>query len=225
MSVSGIVTDIEGTTTSISFVYDILFPYARSHLSDFVMAHHGRESVVKILEEIQEISGASEPKAAVDVLLGWMDADRKVTPLKSLQGMIWRDAYESGKIKGHVYPDAYKELAGWRDDGKILAVYSSGSVAAQKLLFGYSDFGDMRPLFRDYFDTTTGPKKEAQSYGEIAAALGEDAGSLLFLSDAEAELDAAFEAGFQVVQLIREPSMTPSSKYRWVGSFSDIELP
>jgi enolase-phosphatase E1 len=192
-----ILTDIEGTTTSLSFVADVLFPYARAHLPAFVAAQPA--DVAPILAEV----AAAEPGDPVATLLRWIDEDRKATPLKTLQGMIWADGYASGAFTGHVYADAVIALRRWHAQGMRLYVFSSGSVAAQKLLFAHSDAGDLTPLFSGYFDTTTGAKREAGSYARIAEAIGEPAGDVLFLSDIAEEVAAARAAGMQALLIDR----------------------
>ncbi len=184
-----ILTDIEGTTSSISFVADVLFPYARARLADYIAAHPAE--VAPILADVVAIA----PGDPVATLLGWIDEDRKATPLKALQGMIWADGYAAGAFTGHVYPDAVAGLRRWHAAGVALYVFSSGSVAAQRLLFGHSEAGDLTPLFSGYFDTTTGPKREAASYAKIAAAIGEAPADVLFLSDTPEEVAAARAAG------------------------------
>lgn len=184
-----VLTDIEGTTSSIAFVAEVLFPYARTHLAEYVDAHPNETA--PILAEV----AATEPGDPIETLKRWIDEDRKATPLKTLQGMIWADGYAAGAFTGHVYADAVAGLRRWHDAGVALYVFSSGSVAAQKLLFGHSDAGDLTPLFSGYFDTTTGLKREAASYAKIAAAIGLEPGDVLFLSDTPQEVSAARSAG------------------------------
>lgn len=191
-----ILTDIEGTTTSLSFVADVLFPYARERLPAYVAAH---PETAPILAEV----AAAEPGDPVATLTRWIDEDRKATPLKTLQGMIWADGYASGGFTGHVYADAVAGLRRWHAAGVALYVFSSGSVAAQKLLFGHSVAGDLTPLFSGYFDTTTGPKREAASYAKIADAIGVATGEVLFLSDTPEEVAAAHAAGMQALLIDR----------------------
>ncbi|UVO55373.1 acireductone synthase [Sphingomonas sp. SUN039] len=191
-----ILTDIEGTTSSLSFVHDTLFPYARARLPAWVAEHGGD----------------------LAQLLAWMDADAKVTELKDVQGRIWAAGYAAGELTGHVYPDAAEALRRWHGDGIKLAVFSSGSVAAQKLIFGHSDQGDLSPLFSGWFDTTTGPKREALSYLMIADALGVSPADMLFLSDIAAENDAAKAAGMRAMLIDREGGAGD------IASFADIVL-
>ncbi|MET3763090.1 acireductone synthase [Sphingomonas sp. UYEF23] len=192
-----ILTDIEGTTSSIAFVAEVLFPYARARLADYVAAHVAETA--PILAEV----AASEPGDPVATLTRWIDEDRKATPLKTLQGMIWADGYAAGAFTGHVYADAVAGLRRWHAAGVKLYVFSSGSVAAQELLFGHSDVGDLTALFSGYFDTTTGPKREAASYAMIAAAIGVEASAVLFLSDTPEEVAAARAAGMDALLIDR----------------------
>lgn len=207
-----VLTDIEGTTSSIAFVTDTLFPYAKANLRDFV------ERNPEISEPLLDAVRAEEPGDPVETLLRWIDEDRKATPLKTLQGLIWAEGYADGTLKGHVYRDAADALKRWHDAGIALHIYSSGSIAAQKLIFGHSNEGDLTPLFSGYFDTTSGPKKEAGSYRIIARAIGEAPGDILFLSDNIQEIDAAREAGMQAIHIDRE---TGGGE---MASFAGIEL-
>ncbi|WP_028624166.1 acireductone synthase [Pseudomonas sp. Ant30-3] len=206
MPIKAILTDIEGTTSAVSFVFDVLFPYAASHLPAFVREHADRGDVAEQLDAVRRDS--SEPDADVErvleILLGWIAEDRKATPLKALQGMVWEQGYQAGELKGHVYPDAVDALKRWHQTGYAIYVYSSGSIQAQKLIFGCSEAGDLSPLFSGYFDTTSGPKREAQSYVRITEAIGLDASQILFLSDIVEELEAARLAGMATCGLARE---------------------
>jgi enolase-phosphatase E1 len=196
-----ILTDIEGTLGSIAFVRTVLFPYAAEHVASFVVAHASEPAVRAILHETAAL--AEEPAAPderlVAVLRAWIAADRKATPLKTLQGLIWAEGYARKAFTGHVYADAAAALRAWHAAG--IPLY--GSIAAQQLLFRNSDHGDLTPLFRDYFDTTIGPKTEAASYRAIAAAVGVPPPGIVFLSDHEGELDAARAAELQTVRLLR----------------------
>ncbi len=194
--IKAILTDIEGTTTSLSFVHETLFPYACARLPAWVAAHGGD----------------------LAQLLAWMDADAKVTELKDIQGQIWAVGYAAGELQGQVYPDAAEALQRWHADGRVLAVFSSGSVPAQKLIFGHSDQGDLAPLFSGWFDTTTGPKRDAASYAKIAAALGFAPSEILFLSDVVQETDAAKQAGMRAILVDRETGRGD------VASFDEIVL-
>jgi enolase-phosphatase E1 len=192
-----ILTDIEGTTSSISFVKDVLFPYSRAALPGFV-ATRGREPEVRRwLDAVAlDVGTLCDDRMLVEVLQGWIDADRKHTALKALQGMIWQSGYAGGDYAAHVYPDAARALRAWHAAGHTLQVYSSGSVPAQQLFFGHSAAGDLRPLFSAWFDTEIGGKRDAASYARIAQTLEAEPKTIMFLSDVVEELDAAREAGF-----------------------------
>ncbi|WP_349571455.1 acireductone synthase [Azotobacter salinestris] len=206
MPIRAILTDIEGTTSAVSFVFDVLFPYAREHLPAFVRQHATEAEVAALLEAVRAECGEADAgiERIIEVLLGWIAEDRKATPLKALQGMVWEQGYRAGELKGHVYPDAVDALQRWKREGYQLYVYSSGSIQAQRLIFGCSEAGDLSPLFSGYFDTTSGPKREAASYARIAEAIGRAPTEILFLSDVVQELDAAREAGMRTCGLARE---------------------
>ena len=228
IEIRAIVTDIEGTTSSISFVRDVLFPYARKRLPAFVETHGDKPDVQHWLHEAAREAGLVEAtrQEIIELLLGWIDQDRKSTALKALQGMIWKDGYEAGDYRAHMYPEVAARLRAWRADGLRLYVYSSGSVPAQQLFFRYSEAGDLTPLFAGYFDTETGPKREAESYRRIAAAIDEQPRHLLFLSDMVEELDAASEAGFKTGWLVRAPQGLPDSPDHPVyPDFDAIDIP
>jgi len=225
--IRAIVTDIEGTTSSIDFVKDVLFPYAREKLPAFVETHADQPEVQHWLHEAAREAGlvSASRQEIIDLLTRWIDEDRKATPLKALQGLIWADGYASGEFKGHVYPEVAENLQKWKKQGIHLYVYSSGSVAAQKLLFGHSEAGDLTPLFSGYFDTEIGGKREVDSYRRIAAAIGIPPSQILFLSDIVQELDAAHAAGMRTILLARPPSVCPAAGiHTCVADFSAIAL-
>ena len=223
--VQAVVTDIEGTTSSISFVKEVLFPYAAAHMASFLREHWDEPAVQEQVRALAADTGADVATAdhADRILQQWIREDRKATPLKALQGMIWKAGYQSGAYTAHLYPDTAPALQRWHDAGLPLYVYSSGSIAAQKLFFGYSDAGDLTPLFSGYFDTTTGMKQETESYRKIATAIGVPASEIVFLSDIEGELNAAREAGFQTILLDRD-GKAPASSHQCVTSFAEISL-
>ncbi len=204
--VKAILTDIEGTTTSISFVHDVLFPYAKEHVAEYLSAHDQEPAVAQIIDDVKQ--AAEIPNADLDqvtqTLLTWMQQDKKITPLKTLQGMMWKTGYDQGDFQGHVYEDAFDCLTGWKAQGLDLYVYSSGSVPAQKLLFSHSTFGDLTPLFSGYFDTRVGGKKESGSYSKIAEQIQCAPENILFLSDSLDELNAAKEVGMQTFFICRD---------------------
>lgn len=230
MSIRCILTDIEGTTSSISFVKDVLFPYARRAMPAFVRAHGQDPEVRRWLDQVAvESGGLCQDEMIAEVLQGWIDEDRKHTALKALQGLLWKSGYAGGDYRAHVYPDAAEALRRWHASGMRLAVYSSGSVPAQHLFFGYSEAGDLRPLFDAWFDTEIGGKRDAASYAKIAERLELPANDILFLSDVVEELDAAREAGCATVLLDRRPDYPQARTgdathgHRRVESFDEIE--
>lgn len=217
-----ILTDIEGTTTSITFVHDVLFPYAKAHLRAWVKAHADEARVQELLAGVRAQVQVGTDEAAIDQLLAWIDADRKEPALKTIQGWIWADGYASGAYTSHVYPDVLPALKRWQAAGKTLGVYSSGSVEAQDQLFGHTVDGDLRPYFSHYFDTQVGHKREVGSYRNIQQQLGLPAEEILFLSDIPEELDAAAAAGMPVCHLLR-PGTKAVERYVGVPDFSVIE--
>jgi enolase-phosphatase E1 len=222
-----ILTDIEGTTTDINFVHKVLFPYAAENLPAFVHANASDPAVSEALEQtkktlLEENLPAESVDDLIKGLLTWIEADRKHPALKNLQGLIWKEGYQSGGFKGHVYQDVVPALERWKQAGYGLGIYSSGSVAAQKLLFGNSEYGDLNGFFTYNFDTAVGHKREVGSYQNIATQLGLPPGEILFLSDIQEELDAAQAAGMQCLQLLRLGTL-PSMRHPGVGSFSEIE--
>ena len=221
--IRAIITDIEGTTSDIRFVHNVLFPYARENLPAFILANQAQPAVAQALDDLRAESGQpdADAQSLIDLLFGYMDQDRKSTALKALQGMVWRDGYLNGSFTGHLYADVLPALKAWQQQGVALYVYSSGSVAAQKLLFGYSDAGDITDLFSGYFDTHVGAKREVASYRNIASQIGLSADQLLFLSDIHQELDAAEQAGWQTIQLIRGEA-DAISRHRQVSGFDQI---
>lgn len=224
MTIKAILTDIEGTTTDINFVHKVLFPYAYEHLPGYLRSHADDEAVQSILTEAREVLGQldADLETLISAFLNWIEQDKKVTVLKNLQGLIWVNGYENQDFTGHLYDDAYEYLQRWQQQGIGLYVFSSGSVKAQKLLFGHSDFGDLTPLFSGYYDTHIGHKREASAYRKITDDIGLPATEILFLSDIVEELDAAREAGMATVLLARgEPVV---SDHLVVENFQQIAL-
>ena len=221
-------TDIEGTTSSISFVRDVLFPYSHRALPDFVAQQGQQPAVRRWLDQVAAEIGIDDDAAIVAALRQWIDEDRKHTALKAIQGLLWQAGYAQQDFKAHVYPDAVRQLRQWHGDGHRLYVYSSGSVAAQKLFFAHSEAGDLLPLFAGHFDTESGGKREATSYRTICQAIGAAPADVLFLSDVVEELDAAREAGLHTVLVDRrEDYPTPrtgeaTGGHRRVESFSEL---
>lgn len=223
MKYSAIITDIEGTTSRVSFVTEVLFPYAARELPGFIRANLSDAAVAAALDACRALMQQAD--ATVDAIIArlqqWIAEDQKITPLKALQGMVWQQGYQSGAFRGHLYQDAFTALTQWQQQGIKLYVYSSGSVQAQQLLFRYSDFGDVTPLFSGYFDTRIGAKRDISSYAAILQQLQLPPKQVLFLSDVAAELDAAKVLGIATVQLIRD-GQSPSD-HPAVSSFSQIE--
>ncbi len=204
--ISAVITDIEGTTTPIRFVHDVLFPQARAGLPALV---RDRGVEPEVAAALAEVPGPDR----LATLLDWMDRDVKATPLKALQGILWRDAYATGAVQGELYPDVAPCLRRWSKAGLRLFVYSSGSVEAQRLLFRHSNSGDLAPLFAGFFDTSIGAKRDPASYAAIATSLRLPAAEVLFLSDVDAELDAAVAAGLQGCQVVRAGDGTVASAH------------
>ena len=220
--IRAIVTDIEGTTTSISFVTEVLFPYAKIHMELFIQSNADNQEVRGLLADVSRVYGETlSDDQAIAQLLSWIDEDRKIAPLKSLQGLIWQQGYHKGDFKGHVYPDAERKLRDWKNAGLSLFVYSSGSVHAQKLLFGNTEYGDLNPLFSGYFDTETGAKQQAESYRNIAKQIACPASEILFLSDIALELDAAKTAGFSTCHIIRG-NANPTETHPHANNFDEV---
>lgn len=219
---SAVLLDIEGTTSSVSFVYEVLFPYARAHLDAYLRAHwatpecdRARELVARDLgaRSFEDWAAGFTPSQAREqfaaAVLRQMDTDAKATGLKDLQGLIWRDGFLSGQLRSHVYPDVPPALRSWHARGLDVRIYSSGSIAAQRLFFAHTDEGDLTGYFRGHYDTTTGPKRAAESYRKIAADAGWQPETVVFLSDVVEELDAAREAGMRTGLSVR-PGNAPA---------------
>lgn len=239
-SIRAILLDIEGTTTPIDFVFKTLFPYARLRLGPFLRERGSKSEVRADIEALRaqhradsaanlnppgwiDTSAALELESANAYGLSLMDRDSKCSPLKSLQGKIWQEGYAKGELHGEVYPDVPPALARWSSQGKIIAIFSSGSVLAQKLLFGSTAAGDLTRFVRAYFDTTVGPKNASESYRKIVERLSVAAPGILFISDVAKELDAAREAGMQTALCVRsEPSPTAPGAHRIIRSFEEI---
>lgn len=235
--------DIEGTTSPISFVYEVLFPYARERMRDYLLRHahdSALQADLRLLAQENAIDRASgapiiyfpqplsqDPakalEASIAYLLWLMDQDRKSTALKSVQGRIWAEGYQQGALHSEVFPDVPPALERWHHAARV-AIYSSGSVEAQKYIFSYAQGGDLTPFIDAYFDTHTGPKVESASYRKIAAAMSVDPADVLFLSDSIKELDAAREAGMSTLLSLR-PGNAPVPDHHdhtAIESFRDL---
>ena len=222
--IKAILTDIEGTITRISFVKEVLFPYAAKQLATFIRLNENKTQIAEQIAAVKDI--INEPDADIEsvisVLLKWIEEDKKITPLKQIQGLIWQTGYEQADFKGHLYADAFEFLQAQHAQGTALYVYSSGSVRAQQLLFKYSDYGDIRALFSDFFDTKVGAKQEQAAYNTIVNQLPFSANEILFLSDVASELDAAKAAGLKTLHLIRDGQAL--SEHPYVHDFSTVKL-
>lgn len=227
-----ILLDIEGTTTPIEFVHQVLFPYARAHIHDHLDAQDVEALRAEYRAEPPDSGlpawNPADDLASAEAYVCWlMDRDRKSTGLKALQGRIWEAGYRAGELKGkgEVYPDVRPALARWRKAGKGVAIFSSGSVQAQRNLFANTTDGDLSPFLSAYFDTTTGPKREAASYGKIATALRRTPRDVLFISDVVAELDAARQAGMRTTLCVRDAradSGAGASDHPRIRSFDEV---
>lgn len=223
-----ILTDIEGTTTSIDFVHKELFPYFIENVDLLRTTLSTHPRIDAILDSVkttvlEEENIFLEREFCIDKLVYWCQTDRKHPALKEAQGLVWQLAYEKGEVKGHFYADVLPALEAWKAKGLNIGIYSSGSVGAQKLIVTYSVFGNISNYFSNYFDTAVGHKREVNSYKNIQAALGIPANEILFLSDITEELNAAQTAGMQTIQLVRGAAVE-NSTHKQVKSFSDIIL-
>ncbi len=219
--------DIEGTVGSIAFVRDVLFPYAETHMNAYVVANADDPALQSILHEAAYEAGVDihDLSGILTALHQWAAEDRKVRPLKQLQGLIWVEGFEKSGIRGHLYDDAVEALRRFNAAGVKLYIYSSGSVAAQKLLFGHSVAGDLLPLFSGFFDTTIGEKRTRDSYERIAREIGANPAQIVFFSDNVHELDAARTAGLQTVQLARpSDNVQAAGTHPAIATFDDVRV-
>jgi enolase-phosphatase E1 len=228
LAVDAVVLDIEGTTTPIAFVHTTLFGFARARLTAFLSARSRDAEVAPVLARLRDEHAAeTDPTRPVDPGESWirwlMDRDRKSTGLKLLQGLIWREGYEAGELRSEIYGDVAPALDRWHRAGITIAIYSSGSVEAQRLVFAHSDHGDLTRCIARYFDTTTGPKREPASYRSIAAALGLPAARIVFVSDIVEELAACREAGMRGVLSVR-PGNAAATWSPSITRFDELSL-
>jgi enolase-phosphatase E1 len=236
--VRGILLDIEGTTTPIAFVHEVLFSYARAHARDFLIANFTSQEVqadIALLREEHALDLNKPPLLVNDspgseiesiaAYVEWLIArDRKSTGLKSLQGKIWRKGYLEGSLKSQVFPDVPLALERWHAEGLSITIFSSGSVLAQQLLFAHTDADDLTRFINNYFDTNVGKKGEAESYRKIAAELRLPPNEVIFISDVVSELEAANEAGMKTLLCIRpgNPLQESAEKYQSIHSFDEV---
>lgn len=240
----GILLDIEGTTTPITFVHEVLFPYARSRVRSYLAEHFGDPETLTDLAKLRDEHAADvkqnpQPPALVVgstdaeidsfvVYLQWLiDSDRKSTGLKSLQGKIWRQGYLEGTLKAPLFDDVAPAVERWRGAGLKISIFSSGSSLAQKLLFAHTQAGDLTRFIDDYFDTTLGPKTEVKSYRHIATALQLPENEVLFISDVVSELDAASAAGMHTRLCVRpgNHAQPRPERHQNIRSFNEIQGP
>lgn len=235
-----ILLDIEGTTSSVSFVFDVMFPFVRRELEGYLDRHWGQPELVAACDVMArdaghrslsawcgEQAGASACRQCVrDEVLRLMAGDVKATGLKQLQGLIWQAGFESGELRAHVYDDVLPALTAWKAQGLDIRIYSSGSIAAQKLFFGHTIVGDLRSYFSGHYDTTTGPKREAASYRAIGLDMQTVPSEILFVSDVLAELDAARAAGMITTLSLRpgNAEITTAHRHPAVTSFAQIQV-
>ncbi|MFJ3774886.1 acireductone synthase [Streptomyces sp. NPDC090075] len=228
--VDAVVLDIEGTTSATGFVVDVLYPYSRSRFGALLSERSGDPDVARAVAQVRELTGDPEADAtAVEKTLNaWLDEDRKATPLKTLQGIIWAEGFARGDLVSHFYDDVVPALHAWHAAGLRLYVYSSGSVAAQRAWFSATPQGDLLPLLSGLYDTeNAGPKQEAESYRRIAESAGIARDRLLFLSDRPGELDAARAAGWHAVGIRRpgEPYYEQGvGDHAQAGTFDEITV-
>lgn len=222
--IKAIVTDIEGTTSSLAFVKETLFPYARNHIAEYIRAHENDPSIQQALIDTRQIAGRDlTTEQLIQILIQWIDEDKKITPLKTIQGLLWENGYCQGHYKGHIYEDAVNNLKKWKNQGISIYVYSSGSVHAQKLLFGNTVYGDLNPIFSGYFDTQIGAKTTVESYQKISASISVDPKYCLFLSDIKQELDAARQAGMETIWLVRDGKSNTEVDHKQAVDFNSIK--
>ena len=237
----GILLDIEGTTSSVRFVYDVMFPFVREHLEHYLQRHWTDSSLAQACRQVATDAGHGslgdwfcectddqneQQRLVKDEVLRQMDADAKVTGLKMLQGLIWQAGFERGDLVAHVYDDVVPALDAWNASAKDIRIYSSGSVQAQQLFFGHTEQGNLLNRFRGHYDTRIGPKKEPASYRKIADDFRLDAAEILFLSDIVAELNAAAQAGMKTGLCLR-PENAPVAEghnHPEFKAFSDIRV-
>ncbi len=225
MVIKAVLVDIEGTVSPISFVKEILFPYSKEKIEGYIKENIEKTEIQKIKKEIENIEGRElSVDEVVNILIKWIDEDRKITPLKEIQGYIWEKGFKSGSLKAPIYEDAYRKLKEWKNKNIKIFIYSSGSVKAQKLFFSYTQYGNITDLFSGYFDTKIGNKKESKSYIKIAERIGLKPEEILFISDNPDEIKAAAGAGLKVVKVSRKEDnpYIDNFPYRQVENFDQI---
>ena len=251
--IRGVLLDIEGTTTPIAFVHEVLFSYARSQVRSFLTEHFGSVELLADVQQLREehatdVKQNLQPPALIEInvdvdvdvdgprdaeidslgeYVSWLiDRDRKSTGLKSLQGKIWKQGYSDGTLKAELFADVAPALERWRHEGLKISIFSSGSSLAQKLLFAHTEAGDLTGFIDNYFDTTVGSKTDVASYRRIASALSLPAQNVLFISDVVPELDAAGAAGMQTLLCVRpgNHSQPFAERYQKIRDFDEIKI-
>jgi enolase-phosphatase E1 len=221
----GILLDVEGTTSAIAFVYDVLFPFARQHLGPFLADRWTTPAVQAGVQQLQADvqTPLPTPTEATAAALRLMDGDVKATGLKTLQGLVWAEGYAAGTLRSHLFDDVFPALARWHAAGLDVRIFSSGSVTAQRVFFAHTLAGDLSGYLCGHYDTTTGPKKEPSSYSRIVADMGLPPAAVLFLSDVVAELDAARSAGLATALVVRPGNapVTPGHAHRTLTTFAE----
>lgn len=233
MKIAAVVTDIEGTTSSIGFDHDVLFPYALKHIGNFVREHCEERDVMRVLVRICENTGMALHRIddIIRLLQQWIRDDSQDIELKALQGMLWEKAYKQGLFQAPVYPEIPEVLRRWQQEERNIYVFSSASIKSQQLFFRFSEYGDMRLLFSGYFDTTIGPTREVKSFINLAESIALPPQKIMYISDVKEELDAAAYAGFQTIWMLRPDQseldpvkMAKKSEHIVLSSFEQIEL-
>ena len=227
MSLRAILLDIEGTTTPIAFVHDVLFSYARDHLREFLAANPAVDDIALLREEhaadVSEAPPLTDEIESIAAYVEWLiKLDRKSTALKSLQGKIWREGYRDGSLKSQVFADVAPAFERWHERGLKISIFSSGSVLAQQLLFAHTEVGDLTLFIESYFDTKVGKKGDAESYRKIAEAMSLKPEQILFISDVVAELDAASKTGMKTLLSIRPGNEPQEERYPSIRTFDSI---
>lgn len=216
-----LVFDIEGTTTDINFVHNVLFPYAKKKIDSFVRAN--QSELASIIDSIKNEYNVSSIDDVISLLKKWIDEDKKVKELKDIQGLIWKEGYEQKEYTAHIYKDVIPALKQWEDAGLDLYIYSSGSIKAQKLLFAHTEAGDITPFFKGYFDTTIGSKKESSSYEKIVREIDADPREITFFTDSVDEVKAATKANLNVIHINRD-GLYNDSEFNVAKSFSEVRI-
>ncbi|TKB46228.1 acireductone synthase [Ferrimonas sediminicola] len=225
MGIQAVIVDTAGTTTDYDFIKKVLFSYSAKEMARFIEENQEQVVVSHCIDDVKELAGEPDADLArvVEILLQWIAEDQKATPLKTIQGMIWRQGYRQGDLEGHIYPDALESLKSLKAQGKRIYSFSSSSTEAQELLFQHSQFGDLRNLFHGHFDTHMGQKVEPQAYRNIINTISMWPNLILFVSDRLEELNAAKAAGLKTCQIVRSEGIR-QGKHPVIQEFSQLNL-